>query len=395
MPDADIAPPAGSRDFLAVTAAQFSMAFALNFMFVFLPFYIRAVSHLDEAATLRWTGLILGAAAATATFGSAFWGSLSDRFSPKALFERGLVSHIIVVSLMAFTTDVRFLLAIRLVQGFLGGISTIGLIIVSAISSEEQLPRRMGTYQSALTLGQIFGPPLGALGADLLGFRGAFLASAAMLSCVWIFSHLCLTRIPPRPKSADGETASRRHLLLAWGISLVATMHIVFLPSILPAILREFGIPEVHRLVSAGTIVFAYGVASAAGSYGFSRLADRVAASRLVLIAAVGASACQVLLSCSVDVVTFTLIRMAQTACAAGIFPLVLAQIAAHGRGRTIGFINTARFAGMALGPVAATFILAHADLRTLYVVLGISLAVAATGHHLCSPDRRQRAEVP
>ena len=97
----------GGRDFLAVSTAQFSIAFALNFMFVFLPFYIRSVSPMDEAATLRWTGLILGAASATATFGSAFWRGLSDRYSPKALFERGLISHAILVVLMAFTTDWR------------------------------------------------------------------------------------------------------------------------------------------------------------------------------------------------------------------------------------------------------------------------------------------------
>lgn len=389
MPDAENVAPTGRRDFLAVATAQFAMAFALNFMFVFLPFYIRAVSDLDEAATLRWTGLILGAAAATATFGSAFWGSLSDRFSPKALFERGLASHVVLVAAMAFATDVRLLFAIRLVQGFLGGISTIGLIIVAAISDEAQRARRLGSYQSALTLGQIFGPPLGALGADLLGYRGAFLASAAMLCCVLAFSHLALTRIPPQPRRPDDRAASKRHLLLAWIISLVATMHIVFLPSILPALLRDFDIPETRRLVSAGTIVFAYGVASAAGSYGFSRLAGRVAASRLVLIAAMGASSCQVLLFWGADVATFTLIRMLQTACAAGIFPLVLAQVAAHGRGRIIGFINTARFAGMALGPVAATFILAHAGLFALYAVLGATLALAATGEYLTSPDRR------
>jgi len=393
MPAADAAPIRGSRDFLAVTTAQFAMAFALNFMFVFLPFYIRAVSDLDEAATLRWTGLILGAAAATATFGSAFWGSLCERFSPKGLFERGLVSHVIIVTLMAFTADVRLLFAIRLVQGFLGGISTIGLIIVSATSDPEQRPRRMGTYQSALTLGQIFGPPLGGLGAELLGFRGAFLTSAAMLACVWIFFHRTLTRIPPRPPHADGEMVSRRRLLLAWLISLMATVHIVFLPSILPAILRDFGIPEPRRLVSAGTIVFAYGVASALGSYGFSRLAGRVPPARLVLIAALGASVSQVLLYCGPGIVSFSLIRMAQTACAAGVFPLVLAQVAACGGGRTIGFINTARFAGMALGPVAATFILAHADLLTLYVVLGIGLALVAAANSVGISDRTRSAQ--
>jgi MFS family permease len=381
MRDADPS-SGGRRDFLAVTVAQFAMAFALNFMFVFLPFYIRAVSDLDETATLRWTGLILGAAAATATVGSAFWGNLSDRFSPKALFERGLVSHALIVTIMAFTTDVRLLFVIRLVQGFLGGISTIGLIIVSAISTEAERPRRLGAYQSALTLGQIFGPPVGGLGAGALGFRGAFLTSAAMLASVWVFLHLTLTRIPPRPQRESAAVSSRRHLLLAWAISLVATMHIVFLPSILPALLRDFGVPESNRLLSAGTIVFAYGVASAAGSYGFSRLVGRVAAGRLVLIAAGGASVCQLLLYLGTDLVTFTVIRMAQTACAAGIFPLILAQVAARGRDRTIGFINTARFAGMALGPVTATFILAHSDLFTLYVVLGVTLALVAAGHH-------------
>ena len=170
--------PGKSRDIVVVTAAQFSLAFALNFMFVFLPFYVHAISPLDEAATLRWTGLIMGAASAMATFGSAFWGNLTDRFSPKTLFERGILSHVILVGLMGFVTDLRVLLGIRIMQGFLGGISTIGLIIVSAVSTEEQLARRLGMFQSALTLGQIFSPPLGAMAAATLGFQGAFLASS-------------------------------------------------------------------------------------------------------------------------------------------------------------------------------------------------------------------------
>jgi MFS family permease len=137
-------------------------------------------------------------------------------------------------------------------------------------------------------------------------------------------------------------------------------MHIIFLPSVLPTILRGFEVPESQGLVTAGYIVFAYGIAAVAGSYGFSRLAGRFSAARLVLATALGASICQVLLHFGMDTVTFTLIRMVQTGCAAGIFPLILAQIATRAEGKTIGFINTARFAGNALGPVAATFILAY-----------------------------------
>jgi len=387
------APPGTRWDYPVVTVAQFFLAFALNFMFVFLPFYVNAISPYDEPATLRWTGLIIGAAAAMATFGSTFWGNLTDRYSPKSMFERGVLSHAILVGLMGFVTDLRLLLAIRMLQGFLGGISTIGLIIISVISTDKQLTRRLGVYQSALTLGQIFAPPLGAMAAAAFGYRGAFLASSLMLFAVFAFCLLGLSPLPPRPREFAYDPLPRRQIWLAWLVSLVGTVHIMFLPSILPTILRGFAVPEAQRLVAAGTIVFAYGLSAAAGSYGFGLLAGRISPHRLVLLAALGASLCQVLLIAGVGTVSFTLIRMMQTGFAAGIFPLVLAQVASRSQGKTIGFINTARFAGNALGPVAGTFILAHSDLLTLYLVLGVGLALAAAGNYLSTPVRDKSAE--
>jgi DHA1 family multidrug resistance protein-like MFS transporter len=373
---------AKNRDIMVLVTAQFSLAFAFNFMFVFLPFYIQAISPLDEAATLRWTGLIVGSASATAIFGSTFWASLTDRFSPKALFERGILSHVILVALMGFVTDLRVLLGIRILQGFLGGISTIGLMIISAISTEDQLARRMGLYQSALTLGQIFAPPLGAMAAAAVGFRGAFLASSLMMLGVFIFCQVGLSPLPPQPRRSAAGDVARRQLWLAWGVAFVGTIHIVFLPSVLPTILQDFHVPEHQQLVTAGLIVFAYGASAAAGSYGFSRLAGRVPTQYLVLACAVGASVFQVLLILGVGPVTFTLIRMVQTALAAGIFPLILVQITSRSHGGTIGFINAARFAGNAAGPVVATFILANSNFLSLYLVLGVGLGAVATCYH-------------
>jgi DHA1 family multidrug resistance protein-like MFS transporter len=375
--------PPKSRDIAVLVRAQFSLAFAVNFMYVFLPFYVQVISPLDEPATLRWTGLIVGAASATAIFGSTFWARLTDRFSPKALFERGILSHVVLVALMGFITDLRLLLGIRILQGFMGGISTIGLMIISAISTEEQLARRMGLYQSALTLGQIFAPPLGALAAAAVGFRGAFLASSLMMFAVFIFCQIGLSPLPPQSRRSTAGVLPRRQLWLAWGVSFVGTIHIVFLPSILPTIVQDFHIPGSEQLVTAGLIVFAYGGSAAAGAYGFSRLAARIPVQRLVLSCALGAATFQVLLIFGVGPMTFTLIRMVQSALAAGIFPLILVQVASRSHGGAIGFINAARFAGNAAGPVAATFILANSDLLSLYLVLGMALAAAAICHHL------------
>ena len=371
----------GQRDFLVLAVAQFSMAFAMNFMFVFFPFYVHAISPLDEGATLRWTGLILGAGSAMAVFGSTIWGSLTDRFSPKTLFVCGLLAHAGLVAVMGFVTSLSLLLAVQIVRGFLGGISTIGLIIVSAISRDDELPQRMGAYQTALTLGQIFSPPLGAMAAAMFGFRGAFLASSLMLFGVFLFAWFALCPVEPQPRRTAAHPMRRRRLWLVWLVSFAGTIQIVFLPSILPTILQGFGVAESARVTAAGLMVFAYGATAAAGSYGFGRLAVRIPAPQLLLLLAGGASCLQVLLLLGAGPVSFTLIRMAQTACAAGIFPLVLVQIVSEGGKDSIGFVNAARFAGNAVAPVIATFILAHAGLPTLFFALAAALGAAALGN--------------
>jgi hypothetical protein len=48
-----------SRHLVVPTAMLFS-TFAWSFTFVSLPFHVRELSTLDAAATLRWTGWIIG-----------------------------------------------------------------------------------------------------------------------------------------------------------------------------------------------------------------------------------------------------------------------------------------------------------------------------------------------
>jgi hypothetical protein len=45
-------------------------------------------------------------------------------------------------------------------QGVFGGISTIGLVLVTASSPAEKTSSNLGYYQSSLTLGQLAGLPL-------------------------------------------------------------------------------------------------------------------------------------------------------------------------------------------------------------------------------------------
>jgi MFS family permease len=87
---------------------------------------------------------------------------LTSRFSPKLLYMRGLLANLVLFFLMGFTSDLRVLLVLRILQGVFGGISTVGLLIISSSSSQEKISSDIGFFQTFQTMGFLVGPPMGA-----------------------------------------------------------------------------------------------------------------------------------------------------------------------------------------------------------------------------------------
>ena len=184
------------RNVLFISLSMFGLAFSFNFVMVFLPFFIHDISPFSSQETLIWVGFIMGATSFAAALASTFWGSLASRFSPKTLFMRGLFSHAILIMLMGFVSNLPLLLVLRILQGLLGGISTVGLIIVSSSSSREWAARDIGLFQNAMTLGQLIGPPIGALAATTLGYRGAFISASALVLVTLAFCFFYVKEFP-------------------------------------------------------------------------------------------------------------------------------------------------------------------------------------------------------
>ena len=83
----------------------------------------------------------------------------------------------------------------------------------------------------------------------------------------------------------------------------------------------------------------------------------------------------QALLSFSRGPIDFIIIRMIQTGLVAGAIPLVISIFAVRQNGNVIGFLNSGRFAGTALGPIMATSVLAVSNLPSLYLLIsGLTL---------------------
>jgi MFS family permease len=115
-----------------------------------------------------------------------------------------------------------------------------------------------------------------------------------------------------------------------------------------------------------------YTATAIVGSYTISRLTPRAKLAGVIAGVCLTAALFQALLFVSQGVISFTVIRMLQTAAIAAVLPLVMANFASGLGGAGIGFLNSARFAGMGVGPLMATIILAGSSLLTLYLLISV-----------------------
>jgi DHA1 family multidrug resistance protein-like MFS transporter len=363
---------ANRRNLIFISFSQFGAAFSFNFVNIFLPFYIIKISPHSFQETLLWVGAIVGLPSLCTAIASPFWGSLTHRISPKALYLRGLRAHSVTFLLMGFTTDLDMLLLLRIIQGFVGGISTIGLIIVSSSSLRERVSLDLGIYQSSMTLGQLVGPPLGSLAAVALGFKGGFVSASIVLFASFIFCHLYVTDVARLPKEEKARTGSaiNKRVLVAWGLSFTAQIQLMFLPSVLPKVFEGFDIEPTVALKLAGTVVMFYTATAMVGTYLWGWLSRRIGLHKMITILFVVGMIFQSLLALTTGVVDFTVTRMVQTGMIAATFPLIISLFVREPKGSVIGLLNSARFAGNAMGPIIATTILAYSNLPVLYLFI-------------------------
>jgi DHA1 family multidrug resistance protein-like MFS transporter len=370
------------RNLIFISFSQFGAASSFNFLNVFLPFYIFNISPYSFEETLLWIGAILGSSGIVTAVTSTFWGSMTHHFSPKVLYLRGLIVHSIMIFLMGFTTNLHVLLILRICQGLIGGISTIGMVIVSSSSLKERVSLDMGIYQSSMTLGQLVGPPLGSLAAVTLGFKGAFASASVVIFAASIFCYLYVTDVSKLPKELRSSlwTLLDQRVILGWMLCFSASIQLMFLPSILPNVLDQFHIEKPVALKLAGTIVMLYTATAMIGTYLWGWLSRKYGLFRIITLLFTLSIFFQALMALSTGIIDFTLIRMIQTGLVAATLPLIISIFLREPKGGIIGFLNSARFTGLALGPMIATSILAFSSLEVVYLLISAISLLALLG---------------
>jgi DHA1 family multidrug resistance protein-like MFS transporter len=382
--------PKGNRGVYFICMSQFGLAFCFNVVMSFMPFYIIRISPYQANETTIWIGLIMGLNSFVTAAAAPFWGSLTASFRPKRLFQSAFLFNAIIFLLMGFTDNLPMLLALRIVQGALGAASTIGLFMISRISPKDRLAGHLSLYQNSMTAGSLLGPPVGAYLAANLGYRSPFIASFVMIGIFLLLCQIYVTDIEKKETEQDRKVAFNRGVLWGWALSLIATIHLTFLPSVLPHVLEGFDLAGENALKAAGFIMMGYTATAIIGSYVISRLTSRAKMTGVMAAACLVAAFFQAALFLAQGVMSFSVIRMLQTGAIAAVIPLVMAKFGTGLGGTGIGFLNSARFAGNGVGPLLATFVLAGSNLLTLYLIIAAATVGSVLAFWITTPKTPQ-----
>src|SRR5215813_12678422 len=316
-----------ARTFRGVWILPFSMfvgSFAWSFVFVSLPFYIEKMSTVDAAATLRWTGWILGVSSLVTVVTAPFSALLFWKRHPKRSYIWTQLLQGSGFFLMAAARTLPELFFSRMLVGFMGAVATFAFIMVGRAGGDVR--RGIASIQSGMTLGQVLGPAVGAFAAARIGFRGSFIVAGFML---WACSAMVAWGVPHQPVTREQQerpqTASVREVVTVCLLVLSGSIQIFFLTAMLPQVLPRLGVAPAMTLEVGGLLLFATGAAAATGAFIAPRVGEVIGDRRSIIWFLVASSLGLALLAAAPGVVTFGILRFLQVLCIAPVFPLPMA----------------------------------------------------------------------
>jgi DHA1 family multidrug resistance protein-like MFS transporter len=373
--------PKALRRMSMTTAAllvQFLVSIAFNLMGGFMPLFISSDLGFSLIDATYWTGIAALVSSSLLALTAPFWGWMCDRVGVKKIMLLVIVGNIIVYAGMALSADIIHIVLFRGLQGTFGGLSTVMFALVASVVPAKDLKKALSYQMVAMTMGSLVAPGIGGVMASLAGYR-ITLASSAILFVCMIPVVSILSMPPPEAKRSDARrfTFEDFKSILPEVVALVLVYACIsFIAPTISWFLESLGIPYEQLLLytTAATVLngLAYAVATP--------LMTKVITDRSLPFLSVGAGVAIMATAFVVNPIQFIALRVLIGAIQAGIPPNLLGGKSSR-RGTGMGFLNSARFLGMAIGPFLATSILGNGEppqpFNMFATMCGMSLVAA------------------
>lgn len=332
-------------------------------------------------------------------------GKLADRRGRKPLVILALAAVAAANLAYLVTASIPTFVAVRFLQGALAaGLLPAAMGIVADLSAEHERGRRLGLIMGAYSFGFVFGPVMGGILYDGLGYTAPFGVSAGLAITALL---LVLGLIPETgQRSGDGEGAaaaptSQGNPLLerpgTVGVLLVLDFIAVFpFAFVEPQMIFHFYDALGFSSTQFGLIIGTYGLVMVAGQAGLGSLSDRLG--RRIVIA-VG-FACNISLYLGLATLdSYAALLLLAAAAGVGTALVSPALSAAYldvtgpgERGRIMGLKESAAALGAMTGPLLVAFVAQVASPGVIFLAAAAFPVLAVLMSLLLLPNDRTSA---
>ena len=259
-----------------------------------MPFISVFVEELGVGPGLveYYAGLAVSTNALAAALMAPIWGSLADRYGRKPMMVRAAFVMIFTMGGMAFVPNVFWLLVLRVLNGVFTGYIPNSIALIASQVPKDKTGYALGTLSTGAVAGNLIGPTLGGVLAEMFGVHTVFLLVGLLYAIVVILTVFYIREdfVPIKKsdalpvKEVFAQVKDRKILAGLFVTSMVIIAAAQAVVPILTLYVRHLGQTD-NLLFVAGFIISLPGMASLATSGYLGKLGDRIGNHRLLLMA--------------------------------------------------------------------------------------------------------------
>lgn len=154
----------------------------------FLSLYVDDLGTFTKGQLTMYSGVTYAVTFLVIALVSPVWGRLADRKGRKLMLLRSSLGMAVVIGAMGFVTNVWQLIGLRFLQGLFAGYIPNASALVAAETPRKQSGRALGVLTTGYVSGNLIGPVLGGILAQVFTIRWTFVLTGILLLIVFTLS---------------------------------------------------------------------------------------------------------------------------------------------------------------------------------------------------------------
>lgn len=391
------------RNLIIIWFANFFIGGSITMVLPFISLYIESFGDFSTRYVQNWSGLIFGVTFITAFIFSPIWGKIGDKYGRKKILFLSAFGMGLSLFLMGFANSVWQLFFLRLFMGVFTGFIPMSQAFISTQTPKKHAGRVLGTLQTGSITGNLFGPLLGGVLADYVGFSTTFKWTALAL---FVSALLVVATKEYRLKDKKGTKSSYSSKeVFTHLIKHPVLLNVLFISILIQAAhfsiqpILSLYVSEIHGPES---LAFFSGIAFSAAGLGnlmmakqWGKIGDRIGYIKVLTVLLFVAAIVYLPGGFVTSIWQLIIIRFLLGLSIGGIVPVRVAYIRQEApiamQGEVLGYSTSLRFLGNIIGPVLGGVVSGYFGFSAVFVTTSAILAIS--GIILLSAMHRHQEE--